>query len=375
MKICLIGPVQSNKYFGGVATFTESLADGFKLLGHEVKIITDYANEPATYKGVPIIKTTDRLLRRSVILPFKIKKAIIEFNPDLIISSLEYGWVLPLIKSKLKSVVCFHYLHAFPAITTGSILKKYLLNYSMKYISNYADQMIANSRLTAVINAELYGIRVDSILNIGVGYEILDRIRSVDKPKNKGTILYAGRLAKEKNIYNFLNALEILKNSFNQDFEAYIAGDGPEKQKIDSFCRRSKIKVRLVGQQNPQELSGYYRSAEIFISLNPHEPFGITFLEALVANCKIVCPFTGGQFDFTSSFKESFTFVNPYSSISIAKGLQLALDLTNDFDNTSIIEAEYTYKNLANKLINLFSEVKSVKPPGMYSPHDFPAFK
>ena len=89
MKICIIGPVYTSYYFGGVATFTESLADGFAKNNHDVKIITDYSERKFTINGTSILSIFDKPSRKNYKMPKKIAKEILKFNPDLVVSSLE----------------------------------------------------------------------------------------------------------------------------------------------------------------------------------------------------------------------------------------------------------------------------------------------
>ena len=100
MKICIIGPVYTSKYFGGVATFTESLADGFKKIGHEVTIITDFSERDRTINNTKINSVFNKPSRKNLIMPYKIANKILDIKPDLVITSLEYGLANLIIKNK-----------------------------------------------------------------------------------------------------------------------------------------------------------------------------------------------------------------------------------------------------------------------------------
>lgn len=352
MRICVAGPVESDRYFGGVATFTESLADGFLSLGHEVIVVTDYSSKRSTIEGAEIRSVSKSPIRRGLILPVKIVRPIVEFSPDLLITSLEYGLAAPLIKRKKSNKTkIFHFLHAFPAITTGSYAKKILLNSAMKLIAKSADKMIANSALTSAVNCEIYGIRVDEIINVGLGYDMINNLQNCAK-KVTGSILYAGRFAKEKNILNLIDSFSFIEDNVGR--KIWIAGDGPERSTIEELASKNKS-IELLGQLTPARLAPYYEKAEVFVSMNPHEPFGITYLEALYAGCKIVCPMTGGQLDIERRFPESFFLVNPYNPKSIADGIERAF-LTNVTPITrEQLITQFGYEKLVEKLLFLFN--------------------
>jgi len=355
MRVCITGPVHSDKYFGGVATFTESLADGFKLSGHEVIIVTDYCDKPTTQHGVAIEGMGSKVYRRDPRLVGVIQKAIVDFQPDLLVTSLEYGWVLGRIAKKLPNTLFYHFLHAFPAVTTGSYIKKVLLNGSMKYIAKYAHKMISNSRVTSVVNAEIYGIRVDEIIKIGVSYPFLEKVKP-NLEKEPKTILFAGRLAKEKNIINYIKGLQILNERLNGQFKAYLAGHGPERAYLEEYAKEHNVPVEFLGQLRQKDLLPYYEKSEVFVSLNPHEPFGITYLEAILTQCKTVCPFTGGQLDFIDEFPGYFYQVNPYQPAAIADGVERALAGSLDPAGVQRIYDNYTFQRVADDITRLAEE-------------------
>ena len=70
------------------------------------------------------------------------------------------------------------------------------------------------------------------------------------------------------------------------------------------------LNVVFLGRITQENLAHYYSLSEIFVSLNPSEPFGIVFPEALLSQCKIVCPYTGGQVEYLSDYSKSVAFVD-----------------------------------------------------------------
>ena len=93
-----------------------------------------------------------------------------------------------------------------------------------------------------------------------------------------------------------------------------------------------------------------YCDSEIFISLNETESFGITYLEALLSGCKIVCPKTGGQVEFLCDYTDRVRFVDQDSiqdiSLAIANLMGKKIDL---LDSKNLTE-KFSYNNIARLL-------------------------
>ena len=82
------------------------------------------------------------------------------------------------------------------------------------------------------------------------------------------------------------------------------------------------LNVVFLGRITQENLAHYYSLSEIFVSLNPSEPFGIVFPEALLSQCKIVCPYTGGQVEYLSDYSKSVAFVDETDENSISNGIE-----------------------------------------------------
>lgn len=79
--------------------------------------------------------------------------------------------------------------------------------------------------------------------------------------KDEGYLLYVGRLSKEKGIYDLVKAMK-----FN-DKKLLIAGEGPEREKIEQLIKQEKLKkrVQLLGKIKPEEVREYVRKAHAIV--------------------------------------------------------------------------------------------------------------
>lgn len=349
MKICIIGPVYTKSCFGGVATFTEGLADGFKLNGDEVVIITDYTERNNTIYGTPIIGTFNRPSRKNIRMPNKIYNEIVKFNPDMIITSLEYGLVNYILKKNNKLIETVHYLHAFPSVKR-TVINNMFVEKITRFICRHSKYIISNSTLTSVINAEIFNIPSDEIINIGIGYDFiskLDNVEDIPFNINKKNILFVGRLVKEKNVDLIIEAFKRIKRN---DIVLNIIGEGNEEEKLKLLAKEASNEIIFHGKVSPKDMPKYYKGADVFISLNPHEPYGIVYLEALCSATAIVCPRTGGQMDTLLDYKDRVKFINPKDCEDISVKLEQAIDLKFIKLDKKYIEDRFSYKRVATDI-------------------------
>jgi glycosyltransferase involved in cell wall biosynthesis len=339
-KIAILGPVNSNKYFGGVAIFTENVANSFYKKGFETKIFSLYSDRK-NFEGVEIISS-----KKSGLKLFSLYRKIKEFNPDIIISSLNYGVYNYLTRN--KKIKTFFILHGFPVHET-KFLKKFKILLGYKIFTKYSEYTISNSNFTSVINKEIYGIESNYVFNIGMNKKTENNENTIKKEKN--TIFFAGRFVKEKKINLIITALSKLNNKIH----FYLAGDGEEKENILKLLKEKKISYDYLGKISQNEIKKYYKKSEIFISLNPHEPFGIVFLEALSYNCKIIAPEQGGHLDIYKKYPERFFLCNPYNEKSIYESIHSSLS-SKKIEKTINISKDFSYDRFVDNIIKIIRE-------------------
>jgi len=115
----------------------------------------------------------------------------------------------------------------------------------------------------------------------------------VPKKKHKDiNFLYAGRIVKQKGVYNILKSFSRLVSKYN-NINLYIAGDGPELDKYKSNFVHDKI--HFLGNLNFDELLNYYSICDVFL-YPPLWPEGMptSILEAAMTKCAIIATDQGG---------------------------------------------------------------------------------
>jgi glycosyltransferase involved in cell wall biosynthesis len=115
------------------------------------------------------------------------------------------------------------------------------------------------------------------------------QIRTAPLPEEEYDILFAGRLIEHKNVDLLLEAFDEIAKDNNVTLG--IIGDGPEKTSLKNRCSSltHSQRVDFIGFLDEyEEVLGHMRAAEIFVSPSTREGFGITFVEAMAADCTVI---------------------------------------------------------------------------------------
>lgn len=342
MKVCILGPVTTHSYFGGVAVFDEGLAHGLVENGWSAFIATDQCDvETNMNSNISVYRIRGR----------NFKSIVEKEKPDYIITQLAYAKHLFGCKTSAKKI---YFLHAFFKRSYYGLTKSILAVIYQKFLIRQCDLVFSNSHFTDMINRDFFNIHSDAVFHVGVSDEFFARsLRAMDEPKEEKSIFFAGRFVSAKGIDKLIEAAEILTER-NVNYNMYIAGDGPEKKKLTQVIEDKGLPVHFLGRMNQEKIAKQYRKAEVFVSLDISEPYGIVFCEALISNCKIVCPMTGGQVEILSKYTERTAYINAQSAQSIADGIEKMLNTRNTVELTLQKKERFSYRYVASQMIDYF---------------------
>lgn len=113
--------------------------------------------------------------------------------------------------------------------------------------------------------------------------------------ENRNTVLFVGRLVREKGVQTLLDAVPLILSSCpNTQF--VIAGRGPMLQDLQDRARRLGIDqhVRFAGFVSDEARNGLLSGAQVTVFPSLYEPFGIVALEAMAAGAPVVVSDVGG---------------------------------------------------------------------------------
>ncbi len=123
----------------------------------------------------------------------------------------------------------------------------------------------------------------------------LGTIQNRPSQGNRHTVLFVGRLVKEKGVSTLLQAIKDLKTQGSQT-NLIVIGDGPMREDLSREALDLGIdgNVRFTGFVDSSTLVSSYRSSDVCVLPSLHEPFGMVALEAMAAGTPIIVSDVGG---------------------------------------------------------------------------------
>jgi glycosyltransferase involved in cell wall biosynthesis len=225
-------------------------------------------------------------------------------KPDYFISSLDYTNIIASLahkcsKSKSKLVIWEH--NTLSIHSKETICKyHYLNNIVIRYFYKRADRIIAVSKGVKddlIKEYNLQKAKIDVIYNPVFNPTIIKNATIEDndeKIRSNTFIVAVGRLAKQKNYFNLIEAYKILMESKKiNHMDLVIIGEGPEKDNILYRINQLKLneRIMLTGfKSNPFPL---IKKSSIFVLSSDWEGLAIVLIEALALKKQIVstdCP-------------------------------------------------------------------------------------
>ena len=146
---------------------------------------------------------------------------------------------------------------------------------------------IAVSSITAK-NLSDIGPARETINVVPNGIDV-EQIATAPLPEESYNILFAGRLIEHKNVNILIDAFDDI--AAEHDATLGIIGDGPERDRLetkrDSLTHADRVKL-LGFLEDYEDVLGHMRAADIFVSPSTREGFGLTFAEAMAADCTVI---------------------------------------------------------------------------------------
>jgi glycosyltransferase involved in cell wall biosynthesis len=178
-------------------------------------------------------------------------------------------------------------------------------------------------------------------------------------------LLYAGRLAPEKNLSLLFEFLARLAANTERDYRLLVAGDGIERARWEAFCEKHAAgRVAFLGHiKSPGELADLFANADLFVHPNPREPFGIAPLEAMASGLPLVAPNRGGITSYANQ-------ENAWLASEDVENFSAAIDelLANESERNRRVQnalrtaAGYRWDRIASSFLDIYAELASARP-------------
>ena len=154
-------------------------------------------------------------------------------------------------------------------------------------IGNAAEAVIApSSAMEKLITRGIPGLK-GPLRRIPYGIDAHDLTPAEKEPK----ILVAARLFERKGVREVIEALrELRPNGYSLE----VAGDGPERGRLEALTRESGVPARFHGWLDREQMDELFARCRIFVLATRIDNFPSSLLEAMAAGCAIVTTRAGG---------------------------------------------------------------------------------
>jgi glycosyltransferase involved in cell wall biosynthesis len=123
------------------------------------------------------------------------------------------------------------------------------------------------------------------------------------------TLLAVGRLHAVKDHEFLIRACARLRDR-ELDFECLIAGDGPERQHLESLIRENRLQdqLKLLGHVGRSHLDSLYRRADVVVLTSRSEGIPLVLMEALIRRRLVLAPAITGIPEIVIPGKTGFLY-------------------------------------------------------------------
>ncbi len=145
----------------------------------------------------------------------------------------------------------------------------------------------------------------------------------------------------------------------DNDYTLIIIGDGSLKDKITEKINKYKLEnnVIMIDKVKNSEIHKYYKASDIFINFNENEIFGMSILEAMNQECKVIAASAPGPRSIIDNKVNGILIDNSSVDVWIKAIEDNINNKTMGIEARKTIKEHLNWDNIAEKYIKLFEEL------------------
>ncbi len=290
-RVALLSPYALS-VFGGVQEQVLAMSRVLSARGYDVLVVAPDASDHIAYDTpAEVLRLGRRLavpangsrapLALSPLASRRAREAIGAFAPDVVHFHEPLAPLLgyaTLGAHERASLGTFHRSGDGPAMRVGRL--------ALTRLVARLDVAVAVSDAAAATLQRTWGRRGDVFYN---GFETE---RFVEFPRERGegtTLLFLGRLESRKDAATAIVATrEHNARRGNQPWRLVVAGDGPERGRLEALAAHSPA-IQFLGRVSDEEKRRWLRRADALVATSTHgESFGLVLLEAMASETVVV---------------------------------------------------------------------------------------
>lgn len=295
----------------GVTRSIDATREALEARGHTVYVIAPHARHVVDDPRVFRLPSVKRLSPPNIPIAVAFAPFVIEtvrpLGVDIVHSHLPFtvGSIGHTIARELglPTVHTYHthlteYAHYAPPLPGLRYSVRYGLRRLSRRFCNSADHVIAPSTAIRELLLEYGVVQPITVLPSGIQCHDFRRLSDGERqlvrreygiPMQSCLVLFAGRLAREKNLPLLVNAYARLAAT-RPDAHLVIAGGGPLERQLGRRLRTLRLdaRVTMTGTLSREAIAKVFGSADVFAFPSVTETQGIVIAEALAASCPVV---------------------------------------------------------------------------------------
>lgn len=319
---------------GGIERYSTALAQAYQSFYARVYVITQTTVGPRVYRSGRVIIIdvgADTQFKVFMLIFVRLHMLLKRIKPNFI-HATTWRISLPafILCNKVPLAITVHGREVF-------VLPKPLYPI-MKFVLKHADVIaVVSKQIEDIIRPTIASSKTKwMVLWNGLSFyddAKLTPVRSINDASPLRLYAFC-RLVERKNMYGTLQAIALLRDRGLSNFHLDLAGDGPERPRLESFVKKHQLEnlVTFLGRIPDKEITPRYKAADIFV--HPQittadgkdiEGFGLTIADAMSFGVAVVAGVAGGPSDFVKNERTGL-LVNGENTVEIADALQSLIE-------------------------------------------------